>query len=40
VYWEGKNSGNKEVSSGIYFLLMRVDGRVVYGPMKIGYIRK
>jgi len=40
AHWDGKNSGGREVASGIYLMIMRVDGKMVYGPIKVGYIKK
>ncbi len=39
-YWQGNNKKDKDVASGFYFVMMRVNGRIVNKkPLKIGVIR-
>ena len=40
AHWYGKNSAGKEVASGIYLMIMRVNNKMVYHPIKVGYIRR
>ena len=40
AYWYGRNSYNKEVATGVYLMVMKVNGKRVSGPIKIGYKRQ
>src|SRR5208283_6083147 len=39
IVWDGKNDKGKIVSSGIYLIFMRVNGKIVGSALKFGVLR-